>query len=212
MKQQGQHMPAHRDKTTDLVISRRSALGSSGLAMLALLSDSALGQAENKDADAKRPSPRPPKEFQEGLEKQKAFMERLRNADSMEERQQIMNEQMAWQRERTFEDLKEQLRVSDREWPVVKPRLQAVYDLVHPVRPMMGRNEPPKTEVEQRSRELSELLRDEKAEVSQIKAKLTALRAAKERTARELAKARQALRHLMTVRQEALLVLNGLLD
>ena len=69
MKQQCQNTAAHRDKTTDLVISRRSALGSSGLAVLALLSDSALGQAENKDADAKRPSPRPPKEFREGMEK-----------------------------------------------------------------------------------------------------------------------------------------------
>jgi len=66
--------------------------------------------------------------------------------------------------------------------------------------------------VEQRSRELREVLHDDKAAVGQIKAKLTALRAAKERTAQELAKARQALRHLMTVRQEALLVLNGLLD
>jgi hypothetical protein len=131
----------------------------------------------------------------------------------MEERQQIMNEQMAWQRQRAVDDLKEQLGFSDKEWSVVKPRLQAVYDLVHP-RPqmVMGRNEPPKTEVEQKSRELRELLNDDKAPVDQIKARLTALRAAKERTVQELARARQSLGQVMTLRQEALLVLNGLLD
>jgi uncharacterized protein YPO0396 len=48
--------------------------------------------------------------------------------------------------------------------------------------------------------------------VAQIKAKLTSLRAAKERAAQELSRARQNLRQIMSVRQEALLVLNGLLD
>ncbi|MCL5283078.1 MAG: hypothetical protein M1376_24615 [Planctomycetes bacterium] len=121
-------------------------------------------------------------------------------------------EQMAWQQSSTFENLRRQLRVSDQEWTVIKPRLQAVYDLVHPQPPIRARNEPPKTEVEQRSRDLRELLREEEAPSAQIRAKLTALRAAKERTVQELAKARQNLRQLMTVRQEALLVLNGLLD
>jgi outer membrane protein TolC len=46
----------------------------------------------------------------------------------------------------------------------------------------------------------------------QIKAKLAALRAAKQKAAQDLATARQSLRQLMTLRQEALLVLNGLLD
>jgi hypothetical protein len=76
----------------------------------------------------------------------------------------------------------------------------------------MGRNEQPKTELEQRSRELRELLHDDAVGADQIKAKLTALRAAKERAVRELAGARQTLRQLMTLRQEAVLVLNGLLD
>jgi hypothetical protein len=38
------------------------------------------------------------------------------------------------------------------------------------------------------------------------------LRAAKEKAVQELAKARQGLRQLMNLRQEAVLVLNGLLD
>ncbi len=108
--------------------------------------------------------------------------------------------------------MKDQLGLSDQQWSVVKPRLQTVYDLVHPRPPMMGRNEPPKTEVEQRSRELREVLRDEKVEADQIKAKLTALRAAKEHAVQQLINARQNLRQVITLRQEAVLVLNGLLD
>jgi len=193
-------------RRTDSRISRRAALSSSGGIMLSLLVDCAFGQGEEK------PAVKPPEQAQGRVEQSRAFMERLRQAGSMEERQQIMSEQAAWQRQRAFEDLKAQLGLSDQEWSVVKPRLQRVYDLVRSRMPAMGRNEQPKTEVEQRSRELSELLRDEKAEVSQIRAKLTALRAAKERTVQELIKARQSLRQVLTLRQEAILVLNALLD
>jgi hypothetical protein len=42
--------------------------------------------------------------------------------------------------------------------------------------------------------------------------KLAALRAAKQKAAQDLATARQNLRQLMTLRQEAQLVLNALLD
>jgi hypothetical protein len=131
-------------------MSRRWALGSSGLGLLGFLSGSALGQSENKDGDTKKPAAQPPKEFQERMEKSKAFSERMRNAGSPEERQQVMNEQMAWQRQMAVDSLKDQLRIS--------------------------------------------------------------YRAAKERTTRELAGARQSLRQIMSLRQEAVLVLNGLLD
>ena len=70
----------------------------------------------------------------------------------------------------------------------------------------------PRTEAELRSRGLRELLQDEKAPVDQIKARLTALRAAKQRAVQQLMNARQGLRELLTLRQEAVLVLNGLLD
>jgi len=73
-------------------------------------------------------------------------------------------------------------------------------------------NERPKTEGDKASSELRKLLRNESARAEQIKAKLGALRAAKQKVAQELATARQSLRQLMTLRQEALLVLNGLLD
>jgi len=66
--------------------------------------------------------------------------------------------------------------------------------------------------VDKTGSELRELLRDDSAAADQIKAKLAALRAAKQKAAQDLATARQSLRQLMTLRQEALLVLNGLFD
>jgi hypothetical protein len=76
----------------------------------------------------------------------------------------------------------------------------------------MGMKEQAKTELERRSRELRELLRDDTAGADQIKVRLTAFRAAKEKANQQLAGARQTLRQLMTLRQEAVLVLNGPLD
>jgi hypothetical protein len=116
------------------MFSRRSALSSSGLALLGVLSGSALGQTENKEADAKKPAPQPPKEFQERMEKSKAFMERMRNANSDEERQQIMSEQMAWQRQSAFEDLRSQLRISEKEcrWSSRGSRRSTTWCTLHP--------------------------------------------------------------------------------
>jgi flagellar motility protein MotE (MotC chaperone) len=66
--------------------------------------------------------------------------------------------------------------------------------------------------VQQKSAELRELLRNKEAAADHIKAALTALRAAKEKARQELAAAQQNLRRILTLRQEALLVLNGLRD
>jgi hypothetical protein len=210
MKQRCESARDGRHGIAGTVISRRRAMGSSGLAALGLLSRSALGQ--EKEVDRTDSPPQVPRQMQERIEQSRAFAERMRNARSMEERMQIMAEQRAWERRRAVENLKEQLGIPDREWPVLKPRIETVYDFVHPQPPIApGRARSP-TEVGLRTRDLQELLREEKAPVDQIKAKLTALRAAREKAAQELSKARQSLRQLMTVRQEAVLVLNGLLD
>jgi hypothetical protein len=196
----------------DSMLSRRSALSSSGLVLLGVLSGPALSQTENQEGSVKRPAAQPPKESRAGPEKAKALMERMQNAGSDEERRQAMNELMASQRQMALESLRNQLRVSEQEWPVVKPRLLAVYDLARPAIAPGGRNEPPKTELEQRSRELRELLQADKPDVEQIKAKLAAYRAMKNKANQELAAARQSLRQIMDLRQEAVLVVNGLLD
>jgi hypothetical protein len=188
-------------------ISRRAAVASSGVGLLGLLCGSVLGQEK---AEAGRKGP--PREMQERMEQSKAFSERLRNASSMEERMKIIQERNEEDRRRAVEELKGQLRLSDQEWAVVKPRVEKVYNLVHPVQRMEAGSNQKKSEVEERSRELRELLREEGAAADQIKTRLAALRAAKEKATQELAAARQSLRQIMNLRQEAVLVVNGLLD
>jgi hypothetical protein len=212
MKQRNQGTFDDRCRTSDTMMSRRLVVGSSGLALLGLLSPSAFSQAQEKAPESQGPVPKPPKQMQERMEQSRAFAERMRNAGSMEERQQIMMEQMAWEHRRGLEDLRDQLGISDKEWPVIKTRIEMVYNLVHPVPQINPGNEAPKTEVEQRSRELREVLRNEGVAADQIKARLTALRTAREKAGQELVKAQQSLRQIMTLRQEAVLVLNGLLD
>jgi hypothetical protein len=199
-------------QTVNYAVSRRLTLRCSGLVVLALVSRDALAQTGEKTTETPRPSAKPSQQMQERMEQSRVFAERMRDAETMEERQQIMNEQMVWQRQRAVEGLKDQLGVSDQEWAVLKPRIQVVHDLVHPAPGPTGKSEAPKTEAELRSRELRELLQDPKAPADQIKARLTALRAAKERAVQQLINARQGLRQLLTLRQEAVLVLSGLLD
>jgi len=197
-------------RTTDVVVSRRTAVQASGLAVLGLLSGFAFGQ-EEKQAERKGADSKGRKEAQDRMEEFKAFGERMQNA-SPEERMRLMQEQRVQQHQKAIEDLKGQLEISDKEWPVVKPRVEKVYNLVHPLRSMGAGSEQPRTEVDKASSELRELLRNESAAADQIRAKLAALRAAKQKAAQELVTARQSLRQLMSLRQEALLVLNGLLD
>jgi hypothetical protein len=176
--------------------------------LLGLLSGSALGQERATESGREGPS----KEMQERIERSRAFSERLRNASSMEERMKIMAERTALERQRAVERLKDELGISDNDWPVLKPRIEAVYDLVHPQPRFGSRGGEPRTEIDQRSSELRELLRGEEVGPDAIKARLAALRAAKEKARQELAVAQKNLRQLMTLRQEAVLVLNGLLD
>jgi len=196
------------DMRDESLMSRRVAMGWSGAAVLGLLGGSAWGRQGEKEADRKGP----PREMQEMMERSREFSQRMREAGSAEERMKIMAERNAWERRRAVEAMKDTLGFSDPEWAVVKPRIEKVYNLVRPPTSFGLRNAEPRTEVERRSGELREVLRDESAKAEAIKAKLTALRAAKEKARRELAAARQSLRQVLTLRQEAHLVLRGLLE
>ncbi len=68
------------------------------------------------------------------------------------------------------------------------------------------------TEGEKTCDELLTLLEDKNSKQQDIDQKIEALRRAREDTAKELAKARQELREVLTARQQARLVLTGLLD
>lgn len=199
-KQSRQSEGDHDHHAVGTRMSRRAVMGCTGAAVLGVLSASALGQERRE----------PPPEVRERMERSRAFPERMRNAGSPEEMRKIAEEQTALQRAWAIENLKAQLGVSEAEWTVVRPRLEAVYERVH-AQPVRGSVEPT-TPVEQRRKELRELLRDEAAKPEQIRAKLLALRAEKEKARQELAKVRRELQQVLTLRQEAVLVLAGLLE
>jgi hypothetical protein len=187
-----------------MLISRRTAIGSSVAVVLSAASVAALAQGDGFS--------RLPKDIQERMTKSREFAERMRNATTDEERNRVMAERSAWEQARAIENIKGQLGVSDEEWKVIQPRVEAVYNLLNP-RPQFGGPDTRRTDpVEQRKDELHQVLNDKDASADQIKGKLTALRAAQVNANQELAKARQNLRQIMTLRQEATLVLNGLLD
>jgi hypothetical protein len=195
MKRERRGTATQRDRTNDPMLSRRSALSSSGLVLLGTLAGPALGQTEGRR-----------------MEPPQALIDRMRNAGSAAGGPGAMSEHFAQQRQMAFDNLKNQLQVSDEEWSVIKPRLQVVYDLVRPVPSFGPESVQPASPVDQKKRELREILSNKDAAADQVKAKLTALRAAQLAAVQELTKARQNLRQIMTLRQEATLVLNGLLD
>jgi chromosome segregation ATPase len=140
-------------------------------------------------------------------------------------------EQMRAQWEQRMNDrLKEALKVNDEEWSVLQPRIKAVSDLQRQNRAgsMRGWGRPqrggdnnntataqPERElspIQKASKELQETLDKEGATAEAIKAKLDAYRAAKTAAEAELTKAQAQLRELLTVNQEAQLVLMGILD
>jgi len=131
-------------------------------------------------------------------------------------------------RERMMNSYKEMLAVNDDEWTVISPLLQKVMDVQRQTRVVGGfgfggrrgrrGNDQPTEDaanlspIEKAAQELRTVLENEAATADDIKAKLTAYREAREAARTELAKAQQALREVLSVRQEAQLVMRGLLD
>ena len=150
------------------------------------------------------------------------------SGDPGDVRQRRDPEQM---RQMMMERIKEAIRASDEEWKVLEPRVERVMTLsreAYAGRGLMFRGRrgdedrrPPGAGRAQRgadspvaraAEELQRTLDNPEATPDQIKAKLTALRTAREQAGQELAKAREAVRELVTQRQEAQLVLMGILD
>lgn len=223
MNKQSQNVHDGLCKGADAPISRRVVMGVSGLSLLGVLSRPALGQEETL-TEAQRESIEKGRQgvreaIRQGMEahlkeqrekmppEDRAFWEQMDNAGSMEERQRISRE---WHVQQTLKKLNKELGVSADEWAVIQPRLLAV---ILQQRATSGVGDlPVALLVANGYNELRMLLQNKEAQPEEIKAKLTSLRAAKEQARRELAKAQQDLRKLMNLRQEAVLVLNGLLD
>ena len=135
--------------------------------------------------------------------------------------------------------MQEMLGATDVEWKVLGPRVMKVQELSRQAgggRGMMfgrgmrggpggpgagpggqGRRGPggmnrELTEVEKIQEQLQTTLENTAATPDTIKQQLTQLRAAREKAKQELAKAQQDLRQVLTLRQEATLVLMGMLD
>ncbi|HEV7299341.1 MAG TPA: hypothetical protein VGN72_08255 [Tepidisphaeraceae bacterium] len=138
--------------------------------------------------------------------------------------------------QRMLERMKEQLDVPDDEWAVLEPKIKRVATAQREARAGMmmgggrwgggpggpggpgggqggpGGGQEPTTEMGKAARDLREAVRNDNASETDLTAKLTAYRAAQEKTAEELKTARAELKEVVTVHQEAVLVLTGMLE
>ncbi len=125
--------------------------------------------------------------------------------------------------------MQEQLKIADADWTAIKPLVEKVMEHqqsnMRPPMMMMrppGGNQGPDGNQPRRPRfggepdpaetALQKALESESTSVDDIKAKMTALRTARAKKAADLKKAREDLRSVLTVRQEAQMVLSGFLD
>jgi hypothetical protein len=140
-------------------------------------------------------------------------------------------------RERMSQAMKERLQATDDEWSVIEPRLTKVTELrmqsgFGGMRGMFGGrdrgpgapggaegrdgdSDRPQRElspIETKARALNEVVENKESTPEQIKSAMTELRAARVKQEQEAKAARESLREVLSLRQEATLVTMGLLD
>ncbi len=114
--------------------------------------------------------------------------------------------------------LKERLEISDDEWVAIGPLVTKVFEIQRAGRPSFGgrsgRGGPGggQSSGNPEADALSATLEKEDASNDEIKAKLAAYRAAREKREKQLKAAREELRAVLSVKQEARLVMMGILD
>lgn len=112
------------------------------------------------------------------------------------------------------ERLRQRLGVTDEEWTVLQPRIQAISDLrtrMEPAPQFRGGPGGAAPQVAPEVTALQSTLENEAAAADDIKAKLEAYREARKKNEEAVKAAQDELRELVTVRQEALLTLYGYL-
>lgn len=130
-------------------------------------------------------------------------------------------------RQRMSDRMKEYLGATDEEWKVLEPRVEKVMKLSMESRGMgMGMrmggwnrdrapeaaNEEKQSDVQQAGADLRKVLENKDAKPEEISKAVTALREARSKVKAELVKAQKELQEVVTVRQEAQLVVFNLLD
>ena len=125
----------------------------------------------------------------------------------------------AQMRERMMNNIKEQMGVSDDQWKALAPKVEKVMNLQREMRAggMGGgrggdANNPPQGKVAEAQRDLRTVLENKSAPEADIAKKLAAYREARDKAREELQAAQKDLKQGVMPRQEAALVVNGLLE
>ena len=139
------------------------------------------------------------------------------NAEFQKQLAEEMSGFMAKMHKQQLERIKKELAVTDEEWAVIKPRVEKVMDLswhgfAMPPAQSEEKADNPEAAVHKAISELDKATKKESPSTVEIKAKLAALRGAKEKQKQQVSAAQQKLKEVLTIRQEAILVINGLLE
>ncbi len=202
-----------------LLTSRRVAVGAAAAGFLGLLTGTAFGReqpdAETLKAEASMAAAQKKADeeaYQRLLRRRpemRAFYEGVGPNATMEERMAAVQRYTYQQDANRF---KGAFGVSDEEWEAIQPRFEKVYFLSTPPAYFPPEDTSASAMVSRFAKELGALVNNKDAKPDEIKVKLDALRGAQQQVRQELAHARRELRKVLTVRQEAMLLLNGLLD
>ena len=158
----------------------------------------------------------------EQIEQGRKIMEDLRNGvqPDPEQIQKIIGEV----RKQVQVRLKDALGATDEEWQVLGPKIEKVQDLMLQngspgtamarlgVRGANAGGGTEQTEIQKKMKALQEILKDKDASPESIRTALKDYRDAKAKAKAEIDKARAELKELVTVKQEAQLVIMGLLE
>jgi hypothetical protein len=123
--------------------------------------------------------------------------------------------------------IKQSLGVTDEEWKTLQPKIENLLTLILQTKPARvpappaggqkdGQTGPatvqPQSDLDARALELSALLANKESKLEDIKARLSAYRETRDKAKLELTKAQESFRQSLPPRQEAQLVLMGLLE
>jgi len=130
--------------------------------------------------------------------------------------------------QRWMTQIKEQIQANDAEWSVLAPRVERVIKAQRevqaghdprgvreprpPKEPKPDEQPRPVSVVSESAKALSATLWDQSAAATEIRRQVAAIRDARAKARRELTQSQEELRQLLTYRQEAVLIIMGLLD